>query len=195
MLVYKEGKMTNLDVKQEYFTYADYANWESRDERFELIDGILQTMIAPSERHQEISMKLSIRFGVHLEGRHCRVLAAPFAVRLNYKTRDDTVVQPDLVVICGPKKPSDGKSHKGAPDIVIEILSRSTQKYDKTIKREKYLEAGVAELWYIDYLNETIEINKLKDNNFETTLYFDDDKITTDILPEFELDVADVFAV
>ncbi|GHU48973.1 hypothetical protein FACS1894200_06960 [Spirochaetia bacterium] len=82
------------------YTYADYCALKT-DKRYELMNGVYYLMAAPSERHQRISMELSIRFGTFLYGKPCRVYAAPFDVRLHPKKNrtDKTVLQPDLLVV------------------------------------------------------------------------------------------------
>ncbi|MDR0310315.1 MAG: Uma2 family endonuclease, partial [Acidobacteriota bacterium] len=110
--------------KDERYTYADYASWDT-EERYELIDGVPYLMSpAPLRKHQSILFELSGQFRNFLKGKPCKAFAAPFDVRLNADTYDDTVVQPDLVVICDKLK-LDAKGCVGAPDMVIEILSPS----------------------------------------------------------------------
>ncbi|MBF0527343.1 MAG: Uma2 family endonuclease, partial [Deltaproteobacteria bacterium] len=88
----------------ERYTYRDYLAWDD-DERWELIDGALYNMSpAPSARHQFISMALSAQIYNFLSHTPCRIAAAPFDVRLpkgdEADNQVDTVVQPDIVVIC-----------------------------------------------------------------------------------------------
>jgi Uma2 family endonuclease len=86
------------------FTYADYLEWEST-ERYQLINGGVFQMASPSVEHQTILMELSVQFGNYLRGKPCQVFAAPLDVRLFPKedNSDDTVLQPDLLVICDKK--------------------------------------------------------------------------------------------
>ena len=87
----------------------------------------------------------------YFRGTGCQPFTSPFDVRLfprNDKS-DDVIVQPDLVVICDEEKLSDGKSCRGAPDLVIEILSESTRSHDMTIKFDRYRQSGVREYWIV----------------------------------------------
>lgn len=136
--------MSNLAIKPEQkYTYADYKTWND-DERWEIIEGVPYKMDfsdkynfkcmspAPMRVHQKISGNLFRKIGNHLEGKPCQVYAAPFDVRfLDYEDQSDeaieTVVQPDIIVVCDEKKLTD-YGCKGVPDIVIEILSPSTYK-------------------------------------------------------------------
>ena len=86
-----------------------------------------------------------------LEGKKCKVCPAPFAVRLFEKDGDasedmDTMVEPDISVVCDNSK-QDKHGCKGAPDLVVEILSQSTQRHDQLVKLGLYQRAGVREYW------------------------------------------------
>lgn len=131
-------------MKEKRYTYKDYCTWND-SKRYELIDGIAYVMAAPTLRHQEICGRMCNRISSYLEGKHCKVFASPIDVRLNFHKEDDTVVQPDIIVVCDFDKLSDGKAVKGAPDFIIEILSPATSKKDRVFKRRKYEQAGVKE--------------------------------------------------
>jgi len=89
---------------EEHYTYADYCKWDD-DNRWELIDGIPYMMApAPTDEHQGISAELSRQIGNFLQNKPCKVRTAPYDVRLNAEEGDDTVVQPDIVVICDSNK-------------------------------------------------------------------------------------------
>jgi Uma2 family endonuclease len=135
----------------DYFTYGDYSRW-SEDERWELIDGQAYAMSAPSRLHQEIIFEVGRQIGNYLKGKSCKGYVAPFDVRLpkNNEKDDkvDTVVQPDISVICDKNK-LDDKGCRGAPDWVIEILSPSTATRDMDVKHQLYQQHGVKEYWII----------------------------------------------
>ena len=180
--------------EDKYFTYADYCTWgDDQGQRWELIDGIPYLMAMPSIDHQEISGNLHWKFREYLQGKKkCKVFL-PLDVRLNWEKGDHTVVQPDLIVVCDPKKLEDGKTCKGAPDLVIEILSPSTRKHDMTTKFIKYREAGVKELWYVDPETQFVQVFKLEKGEYLANVYSSPDKITVGILPELVIDLADIF--
>ena len=131
-----------------HYTYADYCTW-SDDERWELIDGRPYAMApAPSLGHQSVCVKLTTQLENFLEDNPCRVFAAPVDVRLNADDADDTVVQPDVFVVCDKSKfEIGGRGIIGAPDFIIEVLSPSSAKYDLVIKKRLYQEYGVREYW------------------------------------------------
>ncbi|MDB4918838.1 Uma2 family endonuclease [Mucilaginibacter sp.] len=145
-------QLSDLDINKTY-TYADYLKW-TFDERLELIKGkIFKMSPTPGSVHQRISFRLTLWIGNYLEGKSCELFTTPFDVRLPRLSKDDkeiiTVVQPDVCVICDPKKVDD-KGCIGTPDIVIEILSPGNNKKELRNKFEAYEEAGVLEYWIIN---------------------------------------------
>src|ERR1700709_2768660 len=100
-------QLSDLDINKTY-TYADYLKW-TFDERLELIKGkIFKMSPAPGSVHQLISGAVFFELYSYLRGKPCKVFAAPFDVRLIRRSVNDkditTVVQPDICVICDPKK-------------------------------------------------------------------------------------------
>ena len=155
--------------KEERYTFADVLTWDDQA-RVELIDGAPVMMAPPSRVHQKISAELGRQLGNYLEGKKCEVYAAPFAVRLFEKAGDrpedvDTLVEPDLSVICDPNK-LDDMGCKGAPDLIIEILSPSTQRHDRLVKYNLYQRAGVREYWIVDPAAESIQSFVLEDSRY-----------------------------
>jgi len=178
--------------KDEYYTYDDYLKWEDA-ERCELIDGEIYAMSpAPTWKHQGISSNLHGQLFDFLKGKPCKVFAAPFDVRLNAGTYDNTVVQPDLVVICDRSKLS-GTGCAGAPDMVIEILSPSTAGYDRVDKFNQYLIAKVREYWIVDPESKTVSVHVLKDGEYITRAYAKTAKVPVHVLEGCVIDLADVF--
>ena len=143
------------------FTYEDYKTWPD-DERWELIDGIPFRMDAPTEYHQQISGNLFFAIRGYLTGKHCKAYHAPFDVRLHIDGTKDTVVQPDILVICD-RSIIDRKGAKGSPDLIIEILSPSTAKKDQTLKLTKYEKYKVKEFWMIDPLRKIVSVYVLNE--------------------------------
>lgn len=150
-----------LPAKKEQYTYAEYLLWEG-PERYELINGEAFMLASPARIHQDISMELSRQFANYLEGKKCRVYAAPFDVRLFEQEGDrpedvQTVVQPDISVICDLNK-LDGRGCKGAPDLALEILSPSNVQYDTLVKLKLYQQAGVREYWVVSPEDRTVHV-------------------------------------
>ena len=150
-----------LPLKKESYTFADCLTWPE-NERIELIDGEAVMMSLPSTVHQKISGELFRQLANFLEGKKCEVFSAPFGVRLFEKDGDspenvDTMVEPDISVICDRDK-LDRHGCKGAPDLIVEILSPSTQRRDRLIKLELYQRAGVREYWLVSPEEQTVQV-------------------------------------
>jgi len=169
-------------------TYADYVHW-GEETRYEIIDGIAYMMASPSAVHQGISREITGLIWEFLKGKPCRVFAAPFDVRLfpEDDDSDTTVVQPDIMVVCDPSKLSDGKACRGAPDLVIEILSDSSIITDRKVKAEKYKEAGVKEYWIVDTAALEIAVNILENGRYISTLY--KESVPSSVLPGLTIDL------
>ena len=178
--------------KTQRYTYADYCTWGD-DERWELIDGIAYAMApAPSQSHQRISRDVLLQIGQFLRGKQCEVFGAPFDVRLNADTKDNTVVQPDLLVVCDQSK-LDGKACVGAPDMIVEILSPSTELRDKLVKFKLYLQAGVREYWIVDPNKKMVTVHILKNGEYMTNVYGEDDHVPVHVLEGCVVDLVEVF--
>ncbi len=139
--------------QEKYYNFDDFLRW-GMSENTELIDGTPYMMAPPSRRHQRILFALARQIADFLEDKPCEIYVAPFAVRLFEKKNDrpedvDTLVEPDISVICDSDK-LDDYGCKGAPDFIIEILSPSSKSHDRIVKYNLYQKAGVREYWIVD---------------------------------------------
>ena len=134
-----------LDLDKQY-SYQDYCSWQFED-RVELHRGyVVRLFPGPNRRHQAISGRIHAKLFNFLDSSDtCEVYSAPFDVRLSTgAAAGDTVVQPDLCVICDPEKLTV-QGCTGAPDIIVEILAPSNIKNDLRDKFSLYEAAGVPE--------------------------------------------------
>jgi len=183
-------------LEEETFTYADYKAWELKPgERFELINGVAYAMSAPNVSHQRIVSILNGEFYAFLKGKTCEVFPSPFDVRLFYEEddSDDTVVQPDIVVICDPKKLGE-EGCRGAPDLVVEILSPSNMAIEMERKLLLYKKAGVQEYWIVDPKDKHICIYLLKDGEYALRICHIQDTAKPAVLPGLEIPLSTIFA-
>lgn len=182
----------------QHYTYADYMSW-GEDVHCEIIDGIVYektyepNMSAPSRLHQEISGELYFQLRSFLKNKTCNVFYAPFDVRLDANDNDDTIVQPDIAVVCDKSK-LDDHGCIGAPDLIIEILSPSTASYDCIIKLNKYLQAGVREYWIAHPESKTVTTHILNDKHYITSAYGENETINVRVLDGCSLNLKEVFA-
>ncbi len=188
--------ISQLDLDKRY-TYADYLLWRFQ-ESVELIKGkIFKMTPAPSTKHQEISVILTGEFYNYFKKHSCKAFSAPFDVRLS-KSLDDkkteTVVQPDLCVICDLSK-LDEKGCHGAPDLVVEILSPSTSAKDVNDKYQLYEENEVKEYWIVDPTNGTVLKYMLnnKGKYASDKLKGKEEVIQSSIFPDLEINLGEVF--
>jgi Uma2 family endonuclease len=168
--------ISQLDLTKRY-TYADYLLWEFQD-RVELIKGYIVKMSpAPRKQHQKISFILSNVLYNYLINKDCEAFHAPFDVRLvkNKGVQDkevNTVVQPDICVICDKSK-LDDLGCVGAPDFIVEILSPGNKKHDEINKFNLYEENGVREYWIVDPDSKSVKTYILKDEKYELIDYYE----------------------
>lgn len=153
-----------LKKKQGEYTLEDYYALPD-DIRVELIDGVIYDMSSPRTVHQDIAfiIHMALYDYVRKKKKPCKVFEA--AVDVQLCCDDKTMVQPDVLVVCDRNK-IKGFGIYGAPDFVLEILSKSTRKKDMGIKLEKYMEAGVREYWIIDPYKEILITYDFSDEDF-----------------------------
>jgi Uma2 family endonuclease len=187
----------SLDLTKRY-TYADYLTWLD-DKRRELIDGFIHLMSpAPKDIHAKVSKNIELRIGLFLlntENCGCELRHAPYDVRLPNETGIiDSVVQPDICIICDPSK-IDEKGCLGAPDMIVEILSERTTKYDWNYKFNLYEKHGVTEYWIVNPNVKTINVFVIQENGKydDGKEYVSGEKIPVFILNGLEIDTNLVF--
>jgi Uma2 family endonuclease len=190
----------DLDLTKQY-TYADYVKW-TFEEAVELIKGRVFRMAAPLSNHQQTSGNLHVLFKVFLKNKDCRVFHAPFDVRLpkplSQRKSDkdiETVIQPDICVVCDTAK-IDRRGCIGAPDLIVEILSKGTAGKDVKDKFELYEESGVLEYWIASVEDETVLVYRLDKNNryqADHRPYVQGDNIRVGIFDDFVVAVEDIF--
>lgn len=192
--------LSQLD-RNKYYTYADYVIWQFK-ERVELLKGRLWPLAAPSVRHHEVSSRLHVAIGSYLRTQPCKIFAAPFDVRLplpaHKATPDkiDTVVQPDLCVICDLSK-LDEQGCIGAPEIVVEILSPGNSRREMKEKFALYEAAGVKEYWVIDPVHNLAFVYALDAATHKyiatVPVLTDEDTLVSTVLSGFTIALQEVF--
>ncbi len=174
------------------FSYADYQRWPD-SERWQLLDGHAHAMAPPSTAHQTVVFELARQLGNALLGQQCRAFAGPVGVRLPLADEADdevrTVFEPDLLVVCDPAK-IDACGIRGAPDLIIEVLSPSTAAFDQIEKRAAYERAGVRELWLIEIASGVVTRFLLDGTRFAAPVYLHaSGRIELTVGPELSLDL------
>jgi len=196
----KITQLSQLDLSASY-SYADYLTWQL-NEAIELIKGKISMMApAPNVRHQKISIFLSSHLFYFFENKPCQVFSAPFDVRLYDRSKSllaaqeiSTVVQPDICVICDESK-LDEQGCNGAPDWIVEILSKGNTKKEVKIKHALYADAGVKEYWLIFPYEEVVQQFVLQeDGQYRLrTSFADDDLAISHLFPDLKIDLTELF--
>ncbi|GAB6152514.1 Uma2 family endonuclease [Desulfosporosinus burensis] len=180
------------------YTYANVLAW-SEHERWEILQGVPYAMSpAPTIRHQEVTGTLYRILGNYLQGKACRVFIAPLDVLLTKGQEPDeqiqTVIQPDVFVVCDKFK-LDKRRCKGAPDLIIEVLSPATARKDRREKFLLYEEHGVKEYWLVEPDPKLITAFILKDGQYgRPNIYSDEEEMKTSIFADLTVSLAEVFA-
>ena len=162
--------MTVLQRDTHYHTYADYLTW-SRDYGDELINGTAYARepSGHSPSHQATVGELGRQAANALEGKPCRVFFVPLDIRLPKSNEADdqvdTVVQPDVFIVCDLQK-FDERGVRGAPDWIAEVLSPATARHDQIVKIPAYERAGVREVWLIDPIDRTLTLYRLEEGRY-----------------------------
>ena len=186
-----------LDLTKRY-TYADYRSWQF-DDLVELIKGkIVKMSPGPNMAHQWVSAELQGVIYQYLKQSPCKIFSAPFDVRLPSLRgkKMDTVVQPDIAVICDLSK-LDEQGCNGAPDWIIEILSKSTSKKDLTEKFSIYQNAGVREYWVVHPTEETVIPYRLDEAGqyqlIRKTPFVSGERVPVGIFPDLSIELEEIF--
>jgi Uma2 family endonuclease len=116
-------------------------------------------------------------------------------VRLFYKEdeSDDTVVQPDLSVICDEQK-RGYEGGRGAPNLIVEVLSPSNTSEEYVRKFNLYLEAGVREYWVVAPKSKTVQVFVLENGSYKGTVYRSSATVPSEVLAGLSVTLTDVFA-
>ena len=173
------------------YTYREYRN-TPEDKRYELINGELLLSPSPKTAHQRLEVKLGAMMHFFVEdARLGEVFFAPFDVYFN----ETNVVQPDIIFVSSERALIVNDDNiRGAPDLVVEILSPSTANRDRVLKRALYAEHGVREFWIADTDAKTIAVFQLGSEGFELeAIYGEGQTLTSPTLSGFSVNLDDIF--
>ena len=174
------------------YTYEDYIN-TPEDTRYELIDGELIELAAAANRaHQKAVTKLGSGTNLFVSERDLGVV---YVAPRDVVFADGSIVQPDVLFIAKERLHIDTDAEIwGAPDLVVEVLSPSTERRDKTVKRALYERHGVKEHWLVDTDEFTVTVFLLGEFGFEAAaVYGYDDTLISPTLPGFSMALSEVF--
>jgi len=173
------------------YTYEDYLHMPE-DKRFELIGGVLILVPAPKPKHQKISIRLEFLLMKYNEENNVGdIYHAPTDVYFD----EENVVQPDILFVSSNRLDIIEENYiKGAPDLVIEIVSPSSGYYDLVKKKKLYARFGVKEYWLVDPEEKTIEVNLLEENSYKVIQTLsEDERLVSETFPGFSIELKELF--
>lgn len=179
------------------YTYEDYLKFDF-DYMVELIRGFIYKMSpAPTTIHQKVAGNFHIIFGNHFKKHKCQLFIAPTDVVLPvYNTKrkqSNTVVQPDIVIVCDQSKITE-KAIIGVPDFILEVISPHTSKKDIKYKYAVYEECGVREYWIVYPMDKLVEVLLLVDGKYvRKELYTREETATLCTFSGVKVDLKEVF--
>ena len=148
-----------------WVTYEEFLELvEGSEQRFELIDGVVYNLAAPSYEHQYAVHEIHGTFYNWFKNKKCVPLTSPFDVTFFKEKNNICVVQPDIIVVCDSEKMDKKGKYKGVPSLVVEVLSASTRSKDMLKKLDLYKQCGVKEYWLVDPKNKQIYVYTLEQN-------------------------------
>jgi len=173
-------------------TWSEYYDLPD-GEHAELIHGELFYMPAPSRIHQKLVGELYFALSSYIKGMKapCEVYPAPFAVKLSEE--DNTILQPDISVICDKNK-LDDRGCNGGPSLVIEILSPSNKKRDCIEKLKLYADYAVEEYWIVDSDTRKVVVYHLLEDNVIPNIYGFDSRIKVNIFEELYIQIDELLS-
>jgi Uma2 family endonuclease len=173
--------------------YEDFRRWtETQPGYWILVRGVPMPSPSPSRRHQEVSLRLELLL---VEAVRRTGIGWVYDAPLDVKLREDTVYQPDLLVVLKEHADRLRETHiEGAPDLIVEILSPSTAHLDLLEKRYDYAQAGVQEYWVVDPDTRRVEIYRLEGDRFVlANTARERGRVRSGLIPGLEVDLEDLF--
>lgn len=180
-----------------WVTYEEFLELvEASEQRFELIDGVVYNLAAPTYTHQHIVHEIHGSFYNWFKGKNCIPLTSPFDVTLIKSKENICVVQPDIIVICDKENINKKGKYKGVPTLAIEVLSPSTRSKDMLKKLDLYKQCGVKEYWIVDPQNAQIFVYSLENNDISNSKAYRksaDVNVASDHFKGLQVSMNDIF--
>lgn len=179
--------------RQGEWTYEHWLQFPNDGWKYEIIDGVLYMSPPPTINHQGAATELVAHMRLYARNHKLGVvLAAPCGVHLPTQS---VPVEPDILFVRRERRHIIEERYvEGAPDLVVEVLSRSNADYDRTTKYTQYELAGVTEYWIVNYWDETVAIYALVNQRYQLTHTFQKgETAASQVLTGFQIAVADLF--
>jgi Uma2 family endonuclease len=184
--------MQSMVKTKRLFTYEDYAAMPDDGKRYELIWGEVVVAPSPNVEHQGVSCSLLVSIASYVNN---HALGWVFPSPLDVVLDAHNTVQPDILFVSKARETVITRENiRGAPDLVVEISSPSTEDRDKLVKRKLYEEHGVLEYWLVDREVREISVYVLADRRFQSFGVFGEkDILGSRVLPGLKIPVGHLF--
>lgn len=186
-----------MDVLTKKMTYADFLEMdlpEGDTSIYELIRGEIVKRASPNTPHQRVSRKLLYLLEhFNLQQNIGELFHAPYDV---YFDEENACIQPDLVFVHNGRRSiiRENNGVVGAPDLLVEIISKGTMDKDRVLKKDLYEEFGVREFWIVDPRNRSIEVYLLENGRYRLFSFAaEEGVIKSSVLTGFEMEVSTIF--
>jgi Uma2 family endonuclease len=174
------------------WTYQDLELMPPDGRRHEILDGEWVVTPAPNTKHQTVSKRLQFELMLQLEHKKLGIV---FDAPTDVIFSNTRTTEPDLLVVAVERKNIiSERGIEGAPDLVMEILSTSTERTDREVKRKLYAEAGVREYWLVDPRTSRIEVLSLRGVSYESSGEYGPGATARSEIFPFSVAVDNVFA-
>ncbi len=161
---------------------------------YELIDGVVMMSPSPSPQHQRIAMEIAFQLKLYLRDHPVGEVLPEIDVHLGQgPTGGDLVYKPEVVFLLAERLPQMREKISGAPDLVVEVVSRGSRRFDSETKKNDYERFGVLEYWLIDPERQAMTFYRLKEGRF-VVIDPDGDSFASEAVPGFALDLPRVRA-
>jgi len=173
-------------------TYTDILSLGESNQRIEVFDGEVIMSAMPTVLHQIIAKKVFSLLDRYVENRDLGlVLPTPVDVVLS----QHIVFQPDVSFLSHDRMHiNDGKKYNAAPDLVVEVLSESTEERDRTFKFREYAKGGAKEYWLVSPEKKEIEVYENSEKGFQlVNIFKSTDTMSTPLFPDAGFDLKEVF--
>jgi len=190
--------MSQLD-KNKLYSLEEFLDDVKEEERAELYEGVPVFMAPASYEHEGVVANLMVEFGNGLKGSMCQVFGSNLQIIFPFKDdkkgSKDVTVLPDISVVCDKNKLRNKRCY-GAPDLIVEVLSPSTARNDRLLKRNYYEKAGVKEYLIIDPHNKNIEKYVLQSDSYHLEEIFDleNQLFHSTVFPDINFSIEDIFS-
>lgn len=174
-------------------TLADYEALPD-DADYEIIDGELYLSPRALPYHQVIAARLTIDIGVHAESRHLGTVVPDADLIIDAK---NTYISPDIMYFTAEHyariNPND--FIQVIPDLVVEVISPSSERYDLVRKRTLYASLGVPHYWIANPRTQSVEENVLRpDGQYRSGTFQAPDRFVSALFPDLEIDLSRIFS-